>query len=444
MSPEPGYLLLIVWLFLIAMAGWLSAVKETVRTMNESRVRRLAEEGNAKAAKALPVAETQEESHWALQAAWGLTCLCAGFLTAAVLTPAVGALLQSAGMTESGVLDDALSWLPACLLLLIVCQTSRRLCPHLRESTRLRLLIFAGRLKALMRPTLAITRGVSSALLRIGGIDPDRVVEEVTEEEILAMVDIGGESGAIEADEKEMIENVLAFDNRSADEIMTHRRDVRLLQVDATREEVLALISETGLSRFPVYHVDVDDIVGILNTRDYLLELQQPHPRTLRELLREPYFVPGTVPADAIFEEMRRSHSHLAVVVDEYGGFSGIVTMEDLLEEIVGNIYDEHDRQTEAEIVPAGSNLWRVSGTATLEDVASVLHVTLPEDNEAETLAELVFSRFITVPQDGSRPEMDIDSLHIRVEKLEEHRVTQMLVSVLPQEAGGDGEDASK
>ena len=271
MSPEPGYLFLILWLVLNVLTGWLSAVKETVRTMNESHVRKLAEEGNAKAARALPVAETQEESHWAVQAAWGLSCLFTGYLTALMLTPAINTLLRRAGLPESGVLDDLLAWLPVSFLLLIICQTAKRLCPHLREATRIRLLIVAGRIKTLMRPLLAATRAISSMLLRIGGIDPDKVAEEVTEEEILAMVDIGGESGAIEADEKEMIENVLDFDNRSADEIMTHRMDVRMLQVNASREEVLTLIRETGLSRFPVYQVDMDDIIGVLNVRDYLL-----------------------------------------------------------------------------------------------------------------------------------------------------------------------------
>ena len=150
--------------------------------------------------------------------------------------------------------------------------------------------------------------------------------------------------------------------------------------------------------------------------------------------------MPGTVPADTIFEEMRRRQSHLAVVIDEYGGFSGIVTMEDLLEEIVGNIYDEHDAKAQAEVVPAGKGLWRVSGAATLAEVSAALHVPLPEDEDAETLAELVFSRFTTIPQDGSRPEMDVEGLHICVEKLEEHRITQMLVRLQPDAEETKGE----
>ena len=248
------------------------------------------------------------------------------------------------------------------------------------------------------------------------------------------MVDIGGENGAIEEAEKEMIENIFEFNNSTAEEVMTHRTDVTSIWVDDTEDEILRTICDSGLSRFPVYNENMDDIIGILNTRDFLLNAQSDNPKSLRALLREAYFVPETVQADQLFRNMQVKKIHMAIVVDEYGGMSGIVTMEDLLEEIVGNIYDEFDKQTEAEIVRAGDNTWRISGSTPLKDVNDALDLSLPEDEDYDTLGGLIFSQFTTIPQDGSTPDLDCFGLHIHVEKLEDHRVETALVTKLATE----------
>lgn len=159
------------------------------------------------------------------------------------------------------------------------------------------------------------------------------------------------------------------------------------------------------MSRFPVYDNDIDDIIGVLNTRDFLLNAQLDEPKPLRELLRPAYLVPETVPADTLFSNMQKQKKHLAIVVDEYGGMSGIVTMEDLLEEIVGNIYDEFDPSEDAEIEKLGDNLWRVTGTVDLETLAEALEVDLPLDEEYDTLGGMVFSSFDSIPEDGARPK---------------------------------------
>ena len=246
------------------------------------------------------------------------------------------------------------------------------------------------------------------------------------------MVDIGEEKGAIEAGEKEMIENIFDFNNRTAEDVMVHRTDMVMIWLEDTQEEILKTIEESGLSRFPVCDSDADDIVGILNTRNYLLNARLPEPKPLRELLRPAYFVPESVRADMLFRDMQSRKVHLAIVVDEYGGTSGLVTMEDLLEEIVGNIYDEFDPQDEQEIVTLGENLWRVAGWADLEDVGKALGVTFPEDEEADTMGGLVFSQLSAIPEDGSHPEVDVYGLHIVVEELTDRRVEWTRVSRLP------------
>ena len=266
--------------------------------------------------------------------------------------------------------------------------------------------------------------------------------DQVSEDNIMAMVEEGEESGAIQGSEKEFIENVLEFDNITAKDVMVHRTDMVSLPADAEESEILDAIRQSGLSRFPVYGEDVDDIVGILSTREYLLNFREEDPKPLKDLLRPAYFVPETVAADVLFRDMQGKKTHLALVVDEYGGTSGLVTLEDLLEELVGNIYDEFDPQEEQEIIPLEEGRWRVSGSADLEEVAEVVGFTLPEDEEIDydTLGGLVFSQLSVIPEDGSRPAVDALGLHIQVEELCDRRVEWALVEKLKPEPEKESE----
>ena len=273
----------------------------------------------------------------------------------------------------------------------------------------------------------------TNGVLRLMRIDPNAEEEQVTEEEIRMMVDIGEEKGTIEANEKEMIDNVFEFNNMTAEDCMVHRTDVTAIWVEDTPDEIVKTIEETGLSRFPVYNEDLDDVLGILFTRDYLLNLRAENPKPLRELLRPAYFVPESVQADVLFREMQTQKVHMAIVVDEYGGTSGIVTLEDLLEEIVGNIYDEFDPQAEQDIALVAENTWRVAGGVDLETLNEALKIELPTDEEYDTLGGLIFSQLTSIPKDGATPEMDCFGLHIKVEEIKERRVEWALVSKLQQ-----------
>ena len=260
--------------------------------------------------------------------------------------------------------------------------------------------------------------------------------DQVSEDNIMAMVEEGEESGAIQSNEKEFIENVFEFDNTTAKDVMVHRTDMVTLPADAKESEILDAIRQSGLSRFPVYGEDADDILGVLSTRDYLLNFHQPAPLPLKELLRPAYFVPETVAADVLFRNMQGKKTHMALVVDEYGGTSGLVTLEDLLEELVGNIYDEFDPQEEQEIIPLEGGRWRVSGSADLEELAEAMEFSLPEDEERDydTLGGLVFSQLSVIPEDGSRPVVEALGLRIQVEELCDRRVEWALVEKLPPE----------
>lgn len=267
--------------------------------------------------------------------------------------------------------------------------------------------------------------------------------EQVSEDNIMAMVEEGEESGAIQSNEKELIENIFEFDTMTARDVMVHRTDMVTLALDDDEETILDAIRQSGLSRFPVYQEDVDDIVGVLSTREYLLNFRQPQPLSMKELLRPAYFVPETVPADVLFRDMQGKKTHMALVVDEYGGTSGLVTLEDLLEELVGNIYDEFDPQEEQDIIRLEDNKWRVSGSADLEELAEAMGFRLPEEEERDydTLGGLIFSQLSVIPEDGSRPVVEALGLRIRVEELCDRRVEWALVEKLEPGEGAEKEE---
>lgn len=291
------------------------------------------------------------------------------------------------------------------------------------------LVLFGSVLGAAVHPWRRAIEAVCNGILRATHIRPEAGQQSASEIEIRALVDIGEEKGAIESSEKAMIENVFDFNNTTAEDVMVHRTDMVLLWTGDSAEEIVASIEESGLSRFPVYEEDADDIVGTLSTRDYLLNARRAAPKPLCELLRDAYFVPESVRTDVLFRNMQSKKVHMAIVVDEYGGTSGLVTMEDLLEEIVGDIFDEFDPQEDLTIVPLSENLWRISGAAELEDIAEALGVTFGDDEQSDTLGGLVFDQLSVIPEDGSQAEVDTCGLHIQVENFIDRRVEWALVS---------------
>ena len=448
MSADPwGPLLL--QLALILVNGWFAATEVAILSLNETKLRTEAEEGDKVAAKLLKLSESPNQFLSTIQVCITLAGFLGSAFAAEAFSEPLGQLILNAGATIDPTLLHTLCVVGVTLILsyftLVLGElTPKRIAMHYPDKIARMGLGVIQFFSAVFKPVVWLLSASTNGLLRLLGIDPNAEEEEVTEEDIRALVDMGEESGAIEEAEKEMIENIFEFNNLTAENVMTHRTDVTAIWVDEKWDVILQTIRETGLSRFPVYNEDMDDIIGTLNTRVFLLNMQTEHPRTLREMIREAYFVPSTVQADQLFRNMQMKKIHMAIVVDEYGGMSGIVTMEDLLEEIVGNIYDEFDPQAEAEIVRVNEDTWRISGQAAIEDVADALAIELPLDEDYDTLGGLIFSQFTLIPEDGSHPEIDCHGLHIVVEKIEDHRVETALVTKLPEEEPSEEETDRK
>lgn len=280
----------------------------------------------------------------------------------------------------------------------------------------------------------------TNGTLRLFGMKTEAESGIASEEELRLMVESSGEKGAIDESEQEWIENVFDFGDMTAGEIMTPEPDVTTIALDDTNEEILKIIHETGLSRYPVYEDDINDICGILNARDFLLNLQDGGKLSLKALLRQAYFVPDSVHADRLFKDMQARKQHLAVVVDEYGGTAGIVTIEDLLEQIVGDIFDEFDPAEPQELTQIGENKWRVAGGMHIEEFADALDVDLPENREYDTVAGLILSCLPSIPENGTKPSVEVLNLHFDVQTIEDRKILWTLVEKLPEKDETDEE----
>ena len=286
-----------------------------------------------------------------------------------------------------------------------------------------------------LRPVIWLLSVSVNAVLRLLRLKVEAEEESVTEDEIRMMVDLGGERGAIDEDEQEWIQNVFDFGDISVREAMTPRSDVDALPCDADDQEILEMIRECGRSRMPVYQENIDTILGILNARDFLLDRNSGKNTPLKELLRPAYFAPETIKADNLFKEMQKEKVHIAIVVDEYGGTEGIITMEDLLEEIVGNIYDEFDEPEQSEIVPLAENEWRVTGSTPISSLVDDLDLPLPESDNYDTLGGMIVTRLNAIPKDGEELDLEVNGVALHVEKIQEHRIESVVIRLLVPKA---------
>lgn len=438
---------LLLQLVLILINAFFASTETAVVSLNENRIRKQAEDGDALSVKMLQMIESPTRFLSTIQVCITLSGFLGSAFAADSFASVLAGIILSSGFTllSPAVLNTMCVVLITLILSYFTIVLGELVPKRIALQSPEKVARFACKailiVSRFFAPMVWMLTVSTNGILRLFRINPNENAEEVTEEEIRMMVDIGSESGAIEQDERTMIENIFEFNNSTAADVMVHRIDVVAIQVDDTEEEILKTIRESGLSRFPVYGEDTDDILGMLNTRDFLLNTYAKPRKSLRQLLRKPYMVPETVSADTLFSNMQKQKVHFAIVVDEYGGMSGIVTMEDLLEEIVGNIYDEFDPKEDVKIEKLEENLWRVNGTVDLETLAEALDMELPLEEEYDTLGGMVFSEFSSIPEDGTHPEVTINGLHVQVESILDHRIEKALVSKVSPETSEEIDD---
>ena len=276
------------------------------------------------------------------------------------------------------------------------------------------------------RPFVSFLTMSTNFFIRLFGGDPEHTEDTVTEEEIRMMVDAGEESGTIQEIEKEVINNIFDFDDKVASEIMTHRTEVVGLSLDSELEHVLTVVNQEKYTRLPVYRDSLDDIVGILHVKDLFnyIATKSDKPFDLSELIRKPYFVPESKKIGSLFKELQVNKTHMAVVIDEYGGTAGIVTIEDLIEEIVGNIFDEYDEE-EKEYEKIDDSTFLFDGSVRLDRVEELASIPLPVD-EYETLSGFVIGQLGRIPKVDEHLVVEMDDYLLKVEAVDEKRISKI------------------
>ena len=262
----------------------------------------------------------------------------------------------------------------------------------------------------------ASTNGVSK-LFGISGTDE----ETVTEEEIRMMVDVGEEKGSIKEEEKELINNVFEFNDKVVSEIMIHRKDIYAIDINSDIDNILKELDEYKYSRIPVYEENIDNIVGMLFIKDLLANVNKKEKVKIAKIIREPYFVSENKPIDELFRDLQKNKHQLAIVLDEYGGTAGLVTMEDIIEELVGNIFDEYDEE-EKEFEKIDDNTFLISGSVSIHDLRKILGVEIPE-GEYDTLSGYLIELLGRIPSDDEKPVIETKRVTYKIEDYEEKRI---------------------
>lgn len=268
----------------------------------------------------------------------------------------------------------------------------------------------------------------SKFIERLFGTKTDSEKVQETEEEILSLVEEGQEKGLIEDDTKSIIENVFDFDDTVAYEIMTHRRDMVAIEDTDTLQQVVDIAVESGYSRIPVYHDDIDSIVGVLYVKDLLKYVCADVPKNFKisDIVRRVLFVPRTKDCRSLFEQMNKEKTQIAIVVDEYGGTEGLITLEDLIEDILGNIQDEYDNEEE-EIKQISERKFTVDGSTSIEDIEELIDKDIYDD-DCDTIAGFMLTMLGRVPDENEHPSIEHEGFRFTVAKVEDRRIEEIII----------------
>ena len=451
LSTDPlSIVLKVLLLFLLIIVNAFFAMSEiAIISLNDTKMQRLAEEGNKKAKQIVKLTENSSRFLSTIQI--GVTL--AGFLTSASASQNFAAMLTNALM-KTPVAQIGYGVINGISVVLITIVTSyfslvlgelapKRIGMQIPEKVAFKVVGILNFVASATKPFVKVLSLSTNAVVRLFGFDPNADEEEVTEEEIRMMVDVGGEKGVIEDTQKEMIDNIFEFDDLDAGDIMTHRTEMTAIEVSRSLEEVAELAVENGYSRIPVYEDDPDSIVGVLYAKDLLKYVGHniPADLTISDVMRKALYVPETQSCGDLFNAMNESRTQFAVVVDEYGGTAGIVTLEDVLESIVGNIQDEYDNEEE-EITQINETTFTIDGTTDLDEVNELVGVELPE-GDYDTLGGFVISLLGYLPAEIGEEAIvaEYENLRFTVLSIDERRIDDIKVEILPLPEADEDEE---
>ncbi|MBE6045259.1 MAG: HlyC/CorC family transporter [Clostridiales bacterium] len=428
----------LIGLALIIINAWFSAARKSISEANKVKLRELAEDGNSRAKAAIPVMENAPVSKLSLRVLnvliYMLYCIVCMICLGVPLYRNLNLLWES----------ETLSIIVAFIIVLFVSliflmalgeMLPRRIAMQHAEGV---VMTTAGSIKVLnvlLRPVTACIAVIAILFLKIFRQRADLNDNEYSEEDIVEMLEAGQESGELKEEGKKMITGVFAFDDILAYEIMTPRTDVFAIDINDEPQEYIDELMRLKYSRIPVYEDDSDNIIGVLNIKDYLIQAREQgfDNVDIRPILRNPYFVPETKNIDSLFFELQKTKQQIAILIDEYGGFCGIVTMEDIIEEVMGDIDDEYDEE-EQELTKIGDDLYLIEGSMYLDDINEELGTNL-ESEDSETIGGLIIDMFGEIPDDDDLgKEVFLDNLVFTINSVKDRRIEKVIMKINQEE----------
>ncbi|MBR5514510.1 MAG: HlyC/CorC family transporter [Ruminococcus sp.] len=419
---------IILQVVLIAMNAVFACAEIAVIQANSTKIDKMADEGNKKARKLQKLTSEPARFLATIQVAITLSGFIGAAFAADNFADKLILLTNQMGFEDYAEMLRPVAVVVVTLILSYITLVFGELVPKraaMKNPEKLALSMAGGIgiIQQFFAPVVWMLNISTNGILRLMGINPETEEETVTEEEILMMSDAGAEKGTIDEDDNRIIKNIFEFDDLTAEQVCTHRTDVVMLWADDSVETWEKTIHRTRHSLFPICGESVDNIIGILNAKDYFRLEDKSRENIMKQAVREPYFVHETMKADVLFAQMKkRGAHHFAIVVDEYGGMTGIITVTDLVEELVGEFDDDEMNTPEPVLKSIGENRWIVPGITDLEEVNEALDIKLPVD-EYNTFGGYVIAGLGEIPKDGLTAELDCDDLHIEVLKIYHHRV---------------------
>ena len=442
--------LLLIQVVLIALNAIFASAEIAVLSTNETKMAKLAEEGNKKAIRLSHLISEPSRFLSTIQVAITLSGFLGSAFAADNFSDPLVDLLIGVGV---GIPRSTLNTLAVIVITLILSYFTlifgelvpKRIAMKKSEQLALAISGLVSAISVLCKPIVWFLSLSTNAVLRLCGIDPTEADDDVSEEEIRMMVDAGSEKGTIDYEEKEFIQNVFEFDDLMVGEIATHRTDVTILFLEDSDEEWEQIIHDSRHTLYPVCDNSPDHVVGILNAKDYFRLSDKTRQSVLEGAVRPAYFVPETVKADVLFRNMKQTHNTLAVILDEYGGMVGIVTLNDLIEELVGELNEDFPSYDSSEpyIAQQTESSWEINGNISLEEIKDETGVDL-ENDDYDTLGGLVFDILGQIPHDGPQNiDLEVEQLHIHVSYIKDHQIEKAVIEKieLPQDIPEDEED---
>ena len=430
------YILLLVQLILIALNAIFASAEIAVLSMNETKLERMAEQGDSRAKRLVRL--TQEPARFLATIQVAITL--SGFLGSAFAADNFSEPLVDwvAGMGVD-IPRSTLDTVAVILITLILSYFTlvfgelvpKRIAMKKSDELAMGVSGLVTGISIFFKPIVSFLSISTNTVLKIFGIDPNETEDRVSEEEIRMLVDAGSEKGTIDHQEKEFIQNVFEFNDVMAGTIATHRTDVTILWMSDDVKEWDETIHNTRHTLYPVCGDSIDRVIGILNAKDYFRLKEKNKDTVIDSAISAPYFVMETTKADVLFKNMKQSKQSMAIVLDEYGGVVGIVTLIDLLEEIVGDLNDIGPVSPEETVVRISDNKWEVKGNIRLSDIEDATGVTFAAE-DCDTFTGFLFQKFSMVPKDGAaKIELEIENMHIIIDKIKEHQVEHAIIEII-------------